>query len=1545
MQLGQKDRRGLCFCLIFLMLASISMPLTSSAFSTRSTTVWSGNVTLSDGYIVGAQEVLIVQAGTTIQLGADEEITVDGRINVQGTLTSPVLLESIIGKHDGIVFNQSSQGLGSSINNLTIVDAEYGISIYGSDPIISDVVVNNADRVAVDIFDGSTAEINNLTINGGGQDLHGSTTHWRYGFGLSVGANSAPVVNGLIADGLITRALNYWGNSGGLISNLEISNISGATVGIATGIWVEDSIPLIMDVEINRCDNGIFVRHITSGWTTRPTFERVVIENSMYRGVMVEQYNHSMFSNIPANAVFEDLTVRGTGGPDAKTSGLGFAAFELNTSGVIIENALIENNPVVGFKAYLIGSSTIINDLNLNDNGNPSQSSSSANRAGFYMRSVNWAPTVNNLVVTNSSGPGVMMSKGGAIGHNWHIADNAGNGVELLEFHPSINNLTSFNNLKNGVSIRDSSNVELANITTSGNGIGATTAESGAGLYFEEANDIMSGGKNISCNNCVSNNDQFGIIVRDSIDLQLISVEINNPNFGSALDIDNTGLTRDGFIIIDDLSIHQNSSEYAIQMNDVNAFINQINSSGDNSGIYWSGGDSMTSTLSNSTISGNVDSCIEIVNHEELLISNLEMLCATGLKPSIDSSNVNFTNSEFFIGSGYESSFHMIEDSHLRWISSDSMGIPSFDSTSNIIDVMWFVEIHAINHMLNHIPNAEVNLSFESYESPENGSLSYYGKETFGPYVGARWLPSQGWSSDNIVNVGCDYDSVHNDSAAVTLDQDRVVYCRLELTNQPPFIIWTTPEDESVYPSGSTVTFNATESWDLDIDNLIYSWTSSIDGDLLSSCAWSSISNNSIFYANLEGNSICLSDGSHQITLEVCDIHSNCAIETRTITLFNQPPSLSVETSPGISSWGIMHLGITANATISLEGSSDPENDPLTCWIETSYGFSTPDNQGCSMLFDTNFPGAPTEFRITIHLSDGVNPDVTSPINVRLFNEVPVAEFEVVRANDFSSSAVTLDGTMVTDPEGDEIRFEFWSDIDGLLISSYTPDESVEWNGWLSKGLHTITMFASDDLSSHQNSWTSSEMIINVNNSKPVALISEPFNNTQTDSGTLIRFDATGSGDWDVSCTEIPDNGSGFICNPTSTISRDLVSVIWESDSLSEPFASGWVVEERLPKGIHNITLTIDDGSGQPSSDTITLQVDEAAPILILASPVPDAQELSNSPVLFDFRDSFDPEGDSFTVTVSSNLMSTPILKDKTTESLFTEYIPHGEHELTFELRDSTGRVSTYTQMLTVMQTGPIAEINGLMDGQYVPPGTKITLDASTSYDYDNDIVLYQWFSNSLNLLGDKQIIEVMFEPGITRVDLLVKDSRGIISTASVNLTIGSSSPTISDLQISPDFINSDEPTSMLITVVLDDPDGTTQTISGLMASAGDEMSLEFHDDGMEGDETAGDNIWTYRGLWLLSDSKWAHVEVWAIDGEMVSPLLIENVNIVEPEDNNLISWISGSGLPFFILLLVLVSLIGVTVQKQRMDSIKRDIEMIESWSAFDIRELDDENK
>ena len=71
------------------------------------------------------------------------------------------------------------------------------------------------------------------------------------------------------------------------------------------------------------------------------------------------------------------------------------------------------------------------------------------------------------------------------------------------------------------------------------------------------------------------------------------------------------------------------------------------------------------------------------------------------------------------------------------------------------------------------------------------------------------------------------------------------------------------------------VVFNANETWDLDDDPISYTWTSSIDGDLHLSCTQGVASgdNKSYLVANddqVPTSAGCLSDGIHDITLEVC---------------------------------------------------------------------------------------------------------------------------------------------------------------------------------------------------------------------------------------------------------------------------------------------------------------------------------------------------------------------------------------------------------------------------------------------------------------------------------------------------------------------------------------------------------------------------------------------------------------------------------------------------------------------------------------------------
>ena len=1542
-------RRAIFLVSILLFSSVIFAPMTSLASFSKSTTVWNGTINLVDGYTVESGEILIVEAGTEINLGDDKDILIAGRITIQGSSSSPVILNSIIGNHDGLIFNSSSNGLGSIIDNLTIRNSEYGITIYGSNPTINNLTVENADLVAIDLFDSASPRINDLIIEGGGQDIP-LNTNWRKGIGLSVGASSSPIVNGALINDLVTRGLNYWGNSGGIISNLHVSNISGATTTIAAGIWVEDSLPLIIDSSVKRSDNGIYVRHITQGWNTRPTFTNVIVEDSQYRGVMVEQYNHSQFSNLPMNAVFTNLIIRGTGGIDAKTPGLGIAALDVNTSGIKIEGALIENNPVVGFRAYMIDSSMIVNNLTLLGNGENGLSVPFNDRAGLFWRSSNWGtsgpPTLNNLVVRNSSGPGILLWKGGVRGTNWETSENGASGVDFREFHPDVNAIQSMNNTGHGVSVRDSSNVELEYIVTSGNGVGSLSANLGSGFYFDESNDVVSGGKNVSCYVCTSIDDNYGITVEDSIDLQLDTLTIINSINSPAFSADNSGLSQNGNIIINDILIYSNSTDpdsYAIELNDVDAEISNLEIQVDNKGLYWDAEGSLVSYLNDSIIdSQNTDSCLDLVDHSELLINNIGLRCNSS--PSIDASFVNMTNS-FFYSNSSSKNFLMKSSSHLRWISSSVMDTPSFQSDDNIVDEMWFVETHVLNQYLNHIPFSSVNLSFDNYESEYFQILPYEGIDILGPFIGERWTPISGWSEVNNVHTGCDYDLVHNDSESFELNSDKVVNCILEISNQPPFIIWTTPEDESVYPSGSQIAFNATESWDLDYDDLTYTWTSSIDGSLAGDWGPNCFanSNGSLHYANFWlGNSNCLSDGLHQITLEVCDDQGHCSTESRQIELTNLPPLLTVDTTPDISAWGTLYLGKTASVNIDLTGTSDPENDELICWIRVSYEQNDTYLQDCPGQINKTFPFAPNQFSVTVFATDGINSPVTWTFNVELFNELPIASFEIITTGTKSQDILSLDGTNTFDPEGDEIKFEFWSDIDGLIDSGVTPEDSIEWSGTLSKGTHLITMYASDDIPNHAGRWTSSEKTLVIENSPPVALISFPNEGYSTDSGFLIPFDASGSGDWDIACLDL-ENSTGIICNHFSESSKDLVSVLWQSNLISEPIGSEWKFEARLPAGEHEISLIIDDGDGGNAVFSTSITVDEAAPVLVLTSPEESIDVYSNLPVLFDFRDSFDPDGDDFTVSIFSDLIESPILENKTNDYWYNDYIPAGNHILSFVLTDSTGKYSIYYQELNVFETSPVAGIRDFSDGQYIPPGREIILNASPSFDYDNDIILYEWSLGDGTSIGNKEQVSIYFPPGPVRINLIVTDSRGASDSISINLTIGASSPVLSELIITPNSLVFDQVNPIFVTVKLEDLDGTTQMLFCKFKAGAIDREFQLRDDGTEGDLIAGDNIWTLETALLIDDGGTAKVEVWAIDGEIVSPVLIELLPIDSDDERNLISWLFSGGLPLLLVLITISVIIGILYSVQRRKELAKDLEMIESWSTFDPRELDDD--
>jgi len=189
----------------------------------------------------------------------------------------------------------------------------------------------------------------------------------------------------------------------------------------------------------------------------------------------------------------------------------------------------------------------------------------------------------------------------------------------------------------------------------------------------------------------------------------------------------------------------------------------------------------------------------------------------------------------------------------------------------------------------------------------------------------------------------------------------------------------------------------------------------------------------------------------------------------------------------------------------------------------------------------------------------------------------------------------------------------------------------------------------------------------------------------------------------------------------------------------------------------------------------------------------------------------------------------------------------------------------------------------------------------------------------------------------------MVQDSRGVQDITSVNLTIGSSYPILRDLIISVDSIENNKPTEVYIYVTLEDADRTTNSVNGEMTAGGISTAFTLRDDGFGSDQVANDDIWTYRTNWQESEGNYVRVEVWAIDGDSVSQSQIEIIPILKEGDANSLDWFFNAALPIIVIFMIIFITLGIIYVNKRRIQISKDLELIESWSGFDPRELDKE--
>jgi hypothetical protein len=1525
-----------------------SFPDSVKNASPKAQTTWSGTVTVTTSYTVSVFDELIVDACTQIELGAGARIFVEGRLTIEGTSTCPVEMYSFASSdHEGIQFNSSSNGRGSVIHNLTIEEAIYGVTIYGSNPLFTNLTIINPDRVGVDLFSSATPTIRDLYIDQAGRMVP-LQNDWRYGLGLSIGAGSTPIVDGAYFTDHLTRGINIWGSSGGLLRNIVMDNISGSSWVTAAGVWVEDSQPLLTNITIDKSDTGMVVRHVDDSAYTRAVIKDATISNSMYRGVYVDKLNHTNYSNYET-ADFTNLTVLGTGGPGAKTSNIGFAAIDVNATGAWFENTLVEDSTTVGVRLYFVDSSTTFRNLTVIDSGDPGQG---PHESGVAVRSSFFAPHFDGLTVSGSVGAGVTSTSGGAMqGSDWNLHNNTNDGLFIDKATVIVEGLNLSSNGQSGAHVYDARYVTFQNLTATDNGAGpsSTTMGDQAGLFYEKSNDVESSSGDVSCFNCtITGSAGSGLYAVNSVDLWLHSLNLseNNPTM-SPLVVDNQGLTlgqQGGRVELHGATIDLEAPGVpAISFNKAAANIDSVIMTGNHSGIEWDANNNgnYPSSLSRTQFSGDA-TCLSLTDHSDLSgYGNTITSDCTG-SITLQNSQVNWS------GLTDSTGLHALQlDSmstlHLHQPVDVDLSIATIASGASV-DVAWDITVWVVNGVNNGIPNANVNTSFTAFEPSLQEKTNDLGYVYLQDFIGQRWS-NTGASSHNVVDLACGYDSVSN-STSVVLDQDRFVNCVLPLENQPPFVMWETPFDATVYPSQGAVVFNASDSWDLDDDELTFTWTSDLDGDIVASCTGQGqgngqgitqqdMANGAPFTVNTNYlNMGCqLSDGIHVITLEVCDDAGHCVSESRTIELVNQPPTIVFDVTPAMTPWSELVIPRTQHVVFNLTGTFDPEGDTLSCWMTRSYQQGPGQTSGCPSEIWMNLSMAetvPSTFDLVIYAFDGINNPSTYTIPVELYNEVPEPLFEVIRTGNASEHEVTFDGTATIDPEGDTLEVEWWSSLDGQLAWSNEANATV-WVGHLSRGVHSIEMRVVDDRPEHINSTRVTSTLLTVENSLPLAVIETPLASQTYSSSELIWFSANGSGDYDSACATFPINGSWHCAANEPFAGSEYLVVVWSSDldgRLTPEGEDYLIFDGRLSAGIHTISLSLDDGIHAPIITTQTIEVVTSAPVLELVTPSDGDIYRSADPIFWNAVPSVDYDGDNFTLTVRSDLLTEPLLNAVDPSVTHISNLPAGTHVLEITLEDESGMSASSFVTVTVGQSDPVAVMISPINRDSIVAGGVVLL-SEESTDADDDMVAREWrhwaINGTYSILSTRSMDEAYLPPGEHKISLYIRDSRGGEDEIFANATIQSSLPRLSNLVYSPTSLVANEVNSLTVSVNMLDADGTTDDVR---------VTVKFNQQLWEMNLTDpdGDSVWS-GVLELMPDSSGRpNMKVIATDGtgedanvDVISVTLTINE---QPSDNRPLMLVGG--IVAFIAVLLLIAMIG-SRRKARL----AEIDLIESWDAF----------
>ncbi|MCJ8314359.1 MAG: PKD domain-containing protein [Pseudomonadales bacterium] len=389
------------------------------------------------------------------------------------------------------------------------------------------------------------------------------------------------------------------------------------------------------------------------------------------------------------------------------------------------------------------------------------------------------------------------------------------------------------------------------------------------------------------------------------------------------------------------------------------------------------------------------------------------------------------------------------------------------------------------------------------------------------------------------------------------------------------------------------------------------------------------------------------------------------------------------------------------------------------------------------------------ESQITLTITDNIGLESTQIFDI---NVIDPANDNVAPQPSLTGSLVgvennifTFDASASFDANSDGLTYQWF--INDLVQLNQTTDTLQIMLG---QGNYIIKVAVSDQEftvnATHQ-------IIINpidLSNTEPVARLTGP---TSIDVNQAVTFDASTSFDIDT---------------------NDVIAFKWYVDGLEViGETNSTLVKSFINARDYIVSVKVTDLAGEHHKSQIDLSVNAVAtntdPVALLTGP---ATLEVNTLATFDAAQSYDLDlNDSFTFqwTIDDQVSVT-----HTSAQIEIKFTTAGNHVVEVKLTDLAGNTDSKIHMVTVNAAEtiepPVAVIN--LPSGVIAAKVLITLDASSSTDANNDIVLFEWFVDNLKI-GEGEIFDYRFDTmGSKTVKLVVTDSQNQSSEISQDINV-----------------------------------------------------------------------------------------------------------------------------------------------------------------------------